>query len=337
MNIASLFNSKVQPLYENDLKALLDMKNPDIQIIAHDDMDGYSSAATVAHRLLQFPSVHKSNISVQHYDYSGNTPHILSYADIVFIVDYSATDHMFAMEIIENMERGMKIFWIDHHQSSIDICNDPKFRKLRDVPGIRNTEYCATLLAYAFLNPSSKTVPTYIRLVDDFDCWKKKDKNSDYLNNAFCNNPYFPHDALAKEYDNLIYDINGNFLGEMLMYGKEFNIYITDYDRATMKEYGFLASLTKFPDITLLCRNSPGKGSQGLSDFYHKITPKYGCVFGFDGKQFILSIYSEGNVSPNAQKICEAYGGGGHPGAGGFTIKTNPFINDSIKSLDDLV
>ena len=36
-------------------------------------------------------------------------------------------------------------------------------------------------------------------------------------------------------------------------------------------------------------------------------------------------------MKPNAKEICEAYGGGGHPGAAGFTTKT--FF---VEKVDDL-
>lgn len=77
----------------------------------------------------------------------------------------------------------------------------------------------------------------------------------------------------------------------------------------------------------MICLNNDSKGSQLFSDLlkskeYPNGKYTHACAFQFDGSKMTYSIYSAENASPNAQKICEAYGGGGHPGAAGFQSKS---------------
>lgn len=68
---------------------------------------------------------------------------------------------------------------------------------------------------------------------------------------------------------------------------------------------------------------------------YGKYEYACACAFQFDGSKFSVSIYSSDKASPNAQKICEAYGGGGHPGAAGFS--TDKIFVKKVAEIPDII
>ena len=123
---------------------------------------------------------------------------------------------------------------------------------------------------------------------------------------------------------------------KILKYGKHFKEVMEDFDHANIRRNGFIGVLDKFPKIKMICLCNDSKGSQLFSDLLKtKENPNgkydYACAFQYDGSKFSVSIYSSDKASPNAQKICEAYGGGGHPGAAGFSTKS--FFVEKVEDL----
>ena len=109
-----------------------------------------------------------------------------------------------------------------------------------------------------------------------------------------------------------------------------------DFDYANIRRNGFIGVLDKFPKIKMICLCNDSKGSQLFSDLLKsKEHPNgkydYACAFQYDGTKFTVSIYSNDNIKPNAKEICEAYGGGGHPGAAGFSTKS--FFIEKVDNL----
>lgn len=333
----------ISPLYLEELKNEIGDKYLNMQIITHNDMDGYSSAAVVYHAFKSFGLVSEESCSICHYNYSDRLPSIDRSADAIFITDYSLSNNDFKNDLLDAYKSNkFKIYWCDHHQTSIDACTG-KYAVLNDIPGYRRTDYCGAALAWFYLHPGKSKLPEVLRLVDDFDCWKKKIPESDYINSAFL---YFRdmHDELydckSDVWKTLItvQPVSKYFtiFNKLLDYGKEFCAKSEDIDYVNIRKHGWIGVLDKFPKIKMLCLNNDSKGSQLFSDLYKsKEHPNgkynYACAFGYTGNAFTVSIYSSPNAKPNAQEICEAYGGGGHPGAGGFT--TNHLFVHKVEDL----
>lgn len=315
------------PLYLNELKKQLSTKNPTLQIITHDDMDGYASAAVVFHAFKRAGIINESSCSCCHYNYSDKIPSIDKSADIVFITDYSISNDAFMRDLLDAWKSGNQmIYWCDHHQTSIDKCKG-EYEVLKKIPGMRDTRYCGAALAWYFLNPGTteKKIPRVLQLVDDFDCWKKKIPESDYMNAAFNymdsgKNKF--KDPSNDIWENLFY--HGRLLTSELKYGKTYCEMQKDKDKTDIRRNGWIGTLDKFPNIKMICLNNDSKGSQLFADLFKcKEYPngkyEYACAFQFNGIKMTYSIYSSDKAEPSAQKICEAYGGGGHPGAAGFS------------------
>lgn len=324
------------PLYFDELKSIYGESKPKIQIITHNDMDGYASAAVVYWAFKKAGFISEDNYSITHYNYSDKIPSCDQSAKIIFITDYSISNEAFMKDLRQTYDNNKhKIFWCDHHQTSIDNCKGD-YTILKNIPGIRDTKYCGAALAWFYLNPGSTdaNLPKILRLVDDYDCWKKNIKESDYLNAAFnYNQEYYKdlHDPTSDLWEHLIY-YRGNsefsVIGHKLIdYGERSCQIQRDTEWANIRRNGWVGTLDKFPDVKMICLNNDSKGSQLFSDLlkskeYPNGKYTHACAFQFDGSKMTYSIYSAENASPNAQKICEAYGGGGHPGAAGFQSKS---------------
>ncbi|MCM1214097.1 MAG: hypothetical protein NC548_06205 [Lachnospiraceae bacterium] len=303
-----------------------------IQILTHNDLDGYSSAMVVADWLLNL-GVSRESISISHNDYD-HAPSIDQLADAVFITDYSITNPAFAMSMTEALvELGGALIWIDHHQSSIDLCKQDKWKKLTHTRGIRDDSYCATYLVWQFLHPN-EPIPEFIKLVDDFDCWKLKDPKSKILAKAFDFYPGFKRDEMGRPYRSLITYEGRGYLSELLSKGELYDKALPDILSGYIRQKGFIGSFKdgEFKDLEFPIINSPGLGSDSLAKYLDKY--KIGCVFFWNGQSFTISFYSKNSGKINARKICEANGGGGHPDAAGFTTTSVPF--KKVRDIEDL-
>lgn len=330
--------NEIRPLYLKEIKEnYFPNKHANMQIITHDDMDGYASAAVVYHAFRDADIISEESCLIGHYNYSDKVPSIYDEAHIVFITDYSISNEAFMNDLLESFKSNeFLIFWCDHHATSIDNCKG-KYEELKNIPGIRSKDYCGAALAWFFLNPGKKQLPSFLKLVDDFDCWKKKIPESDYLNYAFNYNktmrPIFSNSKNGFWNDWINKD---KPIEKILKYGKRFKEVMEDFDYANIRRNGFIGVLDKFPKIKMICLCNDSKGSQLFSDLLKtKENPNgkydYACAFQYDGSKFSVSIYSSDKASPNAQKICEAYGGGGHPGAAGFSTKS--FFVEKVEDL----
>lgn len=330
--------NEIRPLYLKEIKEnYFPNKHANMQIITHDDMDGYASAAVVYHAFRDADIISEESCLIGHYNYSDKVPSIYDEAHIVFITDYSISNEAFMNDLLESFKSNeFLIFWCDHHATSIDNCKG-KYEELKNIPGIRSKDYCGAALAWFFLNPGKRELPYFLKLVDDFDCWKKKIPESDYLNYAFNYNktmrPIFSNSKNGFWNDWINKD---KPIEKILKYGKSFKEVMEDFDHANIRRNGFIGVLDKFPKIKMICLCNDSKGSQLFSDLLKtKENPNgkydYACAFQYDGSKFSVSIYSSDKASPNAQKICEAYGGGGHPGAAGFSTKS--FFVEKVEDL----
>lgn len=304
----------------------------EIQIITHNDLDGYSSAMVVSDWLLNL-GVKRDHIIISHNDYD-HAPTIYGSYDAVFVLDYSITNIGFAHSMKESMATMPGcVFWIDHHASSIELCKDPKWKDLVKMDGIRDDSYCATYLAWMYLHPNEK-VPEFIRLVDDFDCWKLKDPQSKILAKAFDFCPQFKRDEMSKEYRSLITYEGKGYMNQLIEKGKLYESALPDISAGYIRQKGFMATFKdgEFNGLVFPVINSPGLGSDSLGKYLDKY--KIGCVFFWNGNSFTISFYSKNSGKVNAKAICEKYGGGGHPDAAGFTKADIPF--KKVRDLDDL-
>ena len=90
------------PLYLKEIKEkYFPDKHANMQIITHDDMDGYASAAVVYHVFRDAEIISDQSCTIGHYNYAEKIPTINRDADIVFITDYSISNKAFMNNLLE--------------------------------------------------------------------------------------------------------------------------------------------------------------------------------------------------------------------------------------------
>lgn len=342
-----------------------------IQIITHTDLDGYASAALVVQFLTKSGTVSPNAIHIEHHDYT-DQPSIDKDAAMIFITDYSLTkqNETFSDEIIDAMRRNVPVFWFDHHASSMSYLEslsdkNDKYQILSTLPGIRDVNFCATALVWKFYNPCSQ-FPKAVLLIDDFDCCKLKYPESRYLNYAFYSTKHIM-DTDPKSND-WVYLINGysnpwyrmndlehqlpqsaseQLLTKMLDYGDKYEEIITDYNNITVARSAFVARIRGFEDSEAIFLGTTDYGSMIFGKYLKSAENPNGryeraIAMRMLGDVLECSVYSSDDASPNAKEIAEKFGGGGHPGASGFTIKIDketesfevPYVLNTIQKLD---
>lgn len=165
-------------------------------------------------------------------------------------------------------------------------------------------------------------LPRWLYHVDDFDCWKKLDQNSEYIKLAFDSYDTrftIPSKDRGQREFNIFYDnltCNPHFLPRLTQSGKIIYEYIHERYKSQLSDcFEWTYEGTKF-----LCKN----GSGNSWEFEHKIS-EYDAVilFHYSGKSgmWSYSVYSDEKSTFDCSKFCAKFDGGGHPHASGFSTK----------------
>lgn len=118
---------------------------PKVNIISHTDLDGYGSAAIMCRFLKNLLGYSFTDISVHHVDYSDEYPLVDGF-NIITDISVDRYSKNWA-RIKEHMNiPGNLIWWIDHHQSSVDELEvDPELKK---IPHVVSSGASATYLCW---------------------------------------------------------------------------------------------------------------------------------------------------------------------------------------------
>lgn len=302
-------------------------------ILHHNDPDGYC-AAWLIQEYIESVDEHGWADRME-ITYGRPLPEDMFKADRVYILDFSLDmDNM--RKLVESV--GVEnIVWIDHHESAIKKCGGFE----HDIPGIRNADFAACHLAYAYvyaqragqpLNVFStdwlRCMPPYVRLVGDYDCWlwkkpeypvaeAEKVEAFHYGLNAFCwKNPVFWQGFCS-----------GATREEHVM-GKG-RVIKEAYERMYQSRIESSAWESSVDidgkAVKMLLLNSSGGSSiwEG-SDVKEKYDVVASYVHTPRGFRFSLRSVDTGL----ALKVAESMGGGGHADAAGFVSADMPFSSD---------
>lgn len=176
-------------------------------------------------------------------------------------------------------------------------------------------------------------IPKWLFHIDDYDCWKKIDKNTEFFtlgcdsnNTAFT--IYDRHNDCRKfgHFWNHISD--RGFVENLIRTGNNIYDYIhSRYYRELKNTFEWT-----YKNTTFVCKN--GTGNSWC--FEHFIT-KYpaAILFYYDGScaKWKYSVFSDESSSFNCKEFCEQFGGGGHIHAAGFS--TDNLIFTSPKYLNN--
>lgn len=269
-------------------------------------------------------------------NYGMNFPfHDIEQDEFVFIVDYSIEPE----EMWQLLSITKNVFWIDHHQSTIEAYEDFKC----DVKGIRITgegisganltwlyfkyicdedweqiERTDEKYVMSLLREFSKNTPQlakYTALWDTFSWSKKSEEYIKAFHYAF---ESYDFDALSP----LLNTLNGDegiyeavkFIDDMIKDGLSIIEYLAANAEQYLRAYGFETTFERYKVYAI---------NRALinSDFFESIDgSKYDMFIGFsfNGRMWEYQLRSAEQDKVNVYELAVKYGGGGHPNAAGF-------------------
>ncbi|MFQ5407683.1 MAG: hypothetical protein ACE5FI_04580 [Anaerolineales bacterium] len=262
----------------------------------HNDHDGHCSAAIVRRAL-------GSEVVLHEMTYGEPTPWaVIDTASRVVIVDFSLPEAE-----MQRVRAGAELIWVDHHKSSLE-----GLQVLADAPGERSLDEAACVLTWqTFFR--DKPVPDAVRYVGDRDIWRfaypettnfceglfqeDTDPSNDRLWNALLNGDPALVRALSER---------GAILREARL---------TGIARA-VNAYGFVVV---FEGHETLVINRRGSGDMGehIRNLGHAIAYCYHDAKQNGDLRTFVTLYSE---HVDVSEIAVKFGGGGHPGAAGFSF-----------------
>ena len=275
----------------------------------HNDMDGRSAGAVVAH---YYGITDETNFHEVNYD--GNLPDIekASEFDKVIFVDYSFTED--TCHVLRDLiKKNVNVIWVDHHDSSIELCKKyPEFEENIDCT-IKKGLSGAALAYMRFFNCDYENLPYFLKLVSDYDCWiMKYDPLSSYFKlgiDMVDNGPF------AQIWQDLFNNPNSEAkVNAICETGKIIKMYVDKDNRDALEEYSF--------ETEILGRKCLAINKEGNSWVFGDKIKEYPIVslFRFDGEKYTYSIYTDSD-DIDCSKIAEKFGGGGHRKASGFSTK----------------
>jgi uncharacterized protein len=322
------------------------------------DLDGWMSAAIVRHWFIEnhrdglyFITVDNEDVpeDINHldtltfigYNYGQPIPDLSGY-DKVIMCDIS-----FPKEEMINIAKkiGLNFIWLDHHISAITSFTNSDMNGENYYPnGIRNTKFAACELTWQYFFPNT-IMPEIVRLLGRYDCFGHKGTDEEqkvlefqYGARSIINNYEEAYIWLVKCIHELVYKNSDTILQPILLNtnnilkdGKSIYKYLCTEAEQTYKN-GFKIILTEhiysenkikmwYPR-NFLCINKERFNPINFGIDYHKDGYDGVACFWYNGntKLWHFSLYND-NGHVDCSLIAKQYGGGGHKGASGFTVR----------------
>jgi len=281
-------------------------------IYHHNDLDGIASAALVYNYLSvrdYFLNENNIKLKMMDYDYDNiNFDDEVEHDEEVFILDFCFKPD----EILKLINITKNIIWIDHHKTSIQRMDDANI----SLNGLRSDTYpSAVALVWKYIY---KTEPSpCVKMISDYDTWKHNydDNVLNFISGLHYNN-YLPDD---KAFARLLLSDSSNMICEIANIGKMSRDIKLSNDTKIISSIGYNV---KFEGMKGLAVNLPMCNSLSFKEFAEKDYEIW-IPFKYNGNKWIVSLY-QNKCNKDLGKIATKYGGGGHPGAAGFTCSELP-------------
>lgn len=253
---------------------------------------------------------------------------------MIYIVDYSL-DPKDIKELLKN-ENCQFIAWFDHHVSAIESYLKEKL--IKQIDGSIDEYESAVNKMYAYCTPKHSgcynaymgmfgTTPkkkSIVNLISIFDCWQK---DSELWFTALYLNQYMQQYVRGQNYGIISDIIDSNdeekFISDNIEKGE---LIFTAMQEAKTSYAETAAFDLMFEGIKFKAINSTPGGSFVVQ---YVATEEHEALLQFCWKRdhWSVSMYHNpyNSSRPDLSKIAVKYGGGGHPGACGFSTRELPF------------
>jgi uncharacterized protein len=265
------------------------------------DLDGMMSAAIAK----KFLTENGEECELLPFNYGQKEPDLSEY-ETVFVLDVCLP-----YQTMVFLNQQNKLIWIDHHKSSIELMNS------FDIVGNQSVEYSACELTWMYFHPRLP-IPTVVEWLGLYDTFRHvgHSDEKDIL--------YFQYGA--RVFFNTIqrciqYLGDADLLYELTRDGYTILLYL-QHQAVRQLDKAFLMNIENYNFIGM---NAPGLNPSILtkSDNFNDSFAGYAIVT-FTGTRWGVSLYSD---TVDVSVIATKFGGGGHPGASGFSVPDiKPFI-----------
>lgn len=293
-----------------------------MKCIYHNDMDGRCAAALIA-----YFTGYRNNADYIECDYRHFPIDEICDSEDVFIVDYSFTSNTveYLKELIYN--KKCNVVWIDHHKSSVDLNNGfdsydyqsistnenlrpyhiPNNLWIAKIPGIRSQSGSGAALTWRYFMEDAEP-PMFVKYVDDYDRWiYKYGEDTIYFKLGL---ETVDFDALDPIWSELL--DNTEKTDGLIAVGGIIKQHIDKDHEHYLSMYGYESKILDIPCYVVNRKTNSWIFGDKINDYPVVI------VWAFDGSLYSYSLYSN-DTEVDCAKIAESFGGGGHPGAAGFT------------------
>ena len=166
---------------------------------------------------------------------------------------------------------------------------------------------------------SSHSIPEWLYLTDQWDCWKFNNVNKEKVYDFHYGMDAIDISPVATIFDQLYDDVfSDSSIEKVIEQGNAINKYIEKTNRKALESSWFEAEIN---GIKTLCLNTTSSSSLVFGDRINNYSMV--CVFHFDGSAGLwkYSVYSRMENGENCEKVAKTYGGGGHIHASGFSTE----------------
>jgi oligoribonuclease NrnB/cAMP/cGMP phosphodiesterase (DHH superfamily) len=270
------------------------------------DLDGHCSGAIVKYK---FPETELFPI-----DYGEIFPFDkISKDDTIYMVDFSLP--IIDMIILSDIVGFNKLFWIDHHISSINDANKTDFNK--DCLGKREVGKAACELTWEYLYPDEPS-PWAITLLGRYDVWDLQENVLEFQYGMRLNNTWPHNQELWRE----VFDI---YADELIIDTIEQGKTILKYQKQENEKYIKAAAFElTFAGYKAIAVNKMLTSSQLFESIWDN--EKYDIMITFGMRKtgdWTMSFYTD-KEGIDVSIIAKRFGGGGHKNAAGCSFKELP-------------
>lgn len=279
------------------------------------DLDGYTSGAIIK---LKYPEA-----TLIGYDYGEEFPwdRINEEEDVIMI------DVSLPMEDMLKIGRRIQgqFTWIDHHISAINdykkflVDNETKLEGFDWITPVLENGISACEGGWKYLFPDV-TMPEAIKLLGEYDTWRKEDQHRwdnailpfQFGMRMICSSPEtFPERLFFMDnpQDHLM-------LQGIINDGKVVLQYQAEVNAAQCRKAAFEFN---FHGYRAICLNGGGFNSDVFKSVYDEKKHDIMMPFQFNGKFWVVSLYTT-KEDIDCAAIAKQMGGGGHKKAAGFQV-----------------
>ncbi len=206
--------------------------------------------------------------------------------------------------ITQTKEQAKKLTVIDHHGTNKDAAENAH-------EGIFALDHSGSVLTWQYFH-KAKPMPKLLLFIEDVDLWRFTLPQTKHISMSLSLIPRQFSDW--SDYAELLENEDG------LRKEDEKGRYLLAFSDQEIAVVSKEAELVNFEGYKVLMVNSPSIFASAMGHLLAKRTPPLALVWSRKNGQYKVSLRSDKSV--NVAELAQKYGGGGHPGAAAFIVKT---------------